>query len=292
MDAFWKLARERVVLFDGGLGTELLRRGLPRGACPELWNIERPEVIQDIHGRYFEAGSDVVSTNSFGGNPFRLAAHGLGDRCRELNIAAAQNALSGRPQGKFVAGSIGPSGKFLRPIGELQEQDLEKAFQTQAEALAEGGVDFLLIETMYDLREALCALRGARRACSLAIFVTMTFSLTPRGFFTVMGNSVRQCVREIAANDVPVLGANCTLDSAAMVDLVREMRRETALPILVQANAGQPGFAPDGGVVYAQSVEDYVRHVPSIIAAGANLIGGCCGTDPEYIRRMAALVKR
>jgi 5-methyltetrahydrofolate--homocysteine methyltransferase len=292
MDAFWRLLRERVVLFDGGMGTELLREGLPQGTCPELWNVDRPEVVREIHRRYFEAGSDVVSTNSFGGSAIKLAGHGLEDRCRELNLAAARNAAAVKPEGKFVAGSIGPSGKFLKPTGDLEEEDLVRAFVVQAEALTEGGVDFLLVETMYDLREALSALRGARSASSLPVFVTMTFGPTPRGYFTIMGNSVRQCVQELEKHQVPVVGANCTLDSAAMVGLVKELRKETSLPLLIQANAGQPRVSLDGKVVYSQDMEDYVRHVPLLIAGGANLIGGCCGTNPEYIRRMTAFVRR
>ena len=291
MDTFWSLLRQRIVLFDGGMGTELLREGLPRGACPELWNVDRPEVVKGIHRRYYEAGADVVCTNSFGGSPVKLAGHGLENRCRELNLAAARNAVAVRPRQKFVAGSIGPSGKFLKPTGDLEKEDLDRAFAVQADALSEGGVDFLLVETMYDLREAFSALRGARSVSSLPVFVTMTFGPTPRGFFTIMGDGVRQCVRELEKCGVPVVGANCTLDSAAMVGLVKEMRKETSLPLLVQANAGQPSITDEGKVVYSQDMEDYVRHIPMLITGGANLIGGCCGTTPEYIRRMAALIK-
>jgi 5-methyltetrahydrofolate--homocysteine methyltransferase len=291
MDAFWRLLGERVVLFDGGIGTELFREGLPQGTCPELWNIERPEVVRGIHRRYFAAGSDVVSTNSFGGSPLKLARHGLESRCRELNLAAARNAVAVKPEGKFVAGSIGPAGKFLKPTGDLEEEDLIRAFAVQAEALTEGGVDFLLAETMYDLREALSALRGARSGSPLPVFVTLTFSLKPRGFFTIMGNGVRQCVQELEKYHVPVVGANCTLDSEAMVGLVKEFRNETSRALLIQANAGQPSVSGDGKVVYSQDMEDYVRHIPLLIAAGANLIGGCCGTTPEYIRRMAAFIR-
>jgi len=291
MDAFWRLLRKRVVLFDGGIGTELMQEGLPQGTCPELWNVDRPEIVRGIHRRYFEAGSDVVSTNSFGGNPVKLAGHKLKDRCREFNLAAGRNAVAEKTGGKFVAGSIGPAGKFLKPTGELEEEDLTRAFAVQAEALAEGGVDFLLVETMYDLREAVCALRGARSVSPLPVFVTMTFGPTPRGFFTIMGNGVRQCIQELEKHHVPVVGANCTLDSAAMVGLVKEFRKETSLPLLIQANAGQPSVSGDGKVIYSQDMDDYIRHIPLIIAGGANLIGGCCGTNPEYIRRMAALIR-
>jgi 5-methyltetrahydrofolate--homocysteine methyltransferase len=287
---FWDLLQKRVILLDGGMGTELIRRGLPQGYCPELWNVEEPEQVEEIHRRYFEAGADVVTTNSFGGSPIKLAAHDLAGRAFELNRAAAENAVRARLESKFVAGSLGPTGKFLKPTGEYEENDFENGFGLQAEALAQGGVDFLLVETMYDLREALCALRGARSRSSLPVFVTMTFNRTPRGFFTLMGNSVRQCLLELEQNGVPIVGANCTLDSGEMADLVEEMRQEISLPILAQPNAGQPAASSDGKVTYSQDVDDYVRHIPQIIQNGANLIGGCCGTDPDYIRRMAAVI--
>jgi 5-methyltetrahydrofolate--homocysteine methyltransferase len=291
MNDFWQRLQERIILFDGGMGTELLREGLPQGYCPELWNVEKPELVEGIHRRYFDSGSDVVETNSFGGSPIKLAAHGLDDRAFELNLAAAENAVKAKPGGKFVAGSLGPTGKFLKPTGEYEEEDFEKTFGLQAEALTQGGVDFLLVETMYDLREALCALRGARRHSSLPVFVTMTFNRTPSGFFTLMGDSVRKCLLELEENETPVVGTNCTLDSGGMADLVKTMRRETSLPLLAQPNAGQPSVSSDGSVAYSQDIEDYVRHIPDIIQNGANLIGGCCGTDPGHIRRMAVLIR-
>lgn len=163
------LLKERTVLFDGGLGTELMRHGLPLGTCPETWNVERPDVVQGVHASYFEAGSDVVSTNSFGGNRIKLAAHGLENRARELNLAAARVARRAAPAGKFVAGSMGPTGKFLQPQGEFTEAEFEEAYGEQAGALAEGGVDLLIIETQYDLKEALAALKGARRAARKSV---------------------------------------------------------------------------------------------------------------------------
>lgn len=282
--------RERVLLFDGAMGTELIREGLPQGACPELWNVEKPAIIKKIHQSYFDAGTDAVSTNSFGGNRIKLASHKLEGRCFELNFAAARNAAEVKPEGKFVAGSIGPTGKFLKPHGDYEEKDFEEAFAVQAEGLTKGRVDFLLIETMYDLREALCALRAARSVSSLPVFITMTFNRTPRGFFTLMGNGIRQCLQELGGNGAIVLGANCTLNSADMADLVREMRRETSLPLLAQPNAGQPVLSPGDKVTYSQNVDDYVRYIPLLITNGANIIGGCCGTNPDYIRRMAELI--
>ncbi len=288
--SIFELIKERVVILDGGLGTELIRHGLPGGVCPESWNLERPEVVKGIHTSYFNAGSDVVSTNSFGANRIKLAPYGLQGKCYAFNLKAAQLAAEVRPEGKFVAGSMGPTGQLLRPQGELGEEEVEAAYAEQAGALSAGGVDFLLIETQYDIREALLAFRGARKCSDLPIFVTMTFNRNPEGYVTIMGNRVSQCIEELEAQGVCATGANCTLDISDMVDLVKVMRESTSLPLIVQANAGQPSLSYNGEVRYSRDVEGYVRFVPSLIRNGAHLIGGCCGTNPEYIGRIADVI--
>jgi len=191
------------VLLDGGFGTELFQRGFPRGACPETWNVDRPEVVKEIHRSYFEAGSDAVMANSFGGSAIKLASHGQDKRCYELNRAAARIANEVKPRGRFVGGDIGPTGKFLKPQGEFTEAEFEEAFAEQAKGLCDGKVDFLLIETQYDLREALCALRATRKAAAVPVFVSMTYNRVPRGFFTLMGNSVLQCLRSWKRKECP-----------------------------------------------------------------------------------------
>ncbi len=286
------LIRQRTVLLDGAMGTELMARGLPQGKFPEEWNIERPGVVQEIHRDYFLAGSDMVSTNSFGASRIKLAHHGLEGRTAELNGVAARLAREVAPSGKFVAGSIGPTGKLLKPLGEFTEEEFESVFAEQAGALADGAVDALLIETQYDLREALSALRGALRASRLPVFVTMTFAVNPRGYFTSMGDTISRCLKELEKEGARAVGANCTLNSEQMVGLVKAMRQETTLPLIAQANAGQPVVGSEGRVGYTQGLEDYVRFVPELIRAGANIVGGCCGTDPAFIKAMAESISR
>ncbi len=285
------LIKERTVLLDGGMGTELIRHGFPQRACPESWNKEKPEVVKSIHQNYFDAGADAVLTNSFGGSKIKLSSHGLEKQCYELNLAAARVANEVKPEGKFVAGSMGPTGKFLKPQGEFTEEEFEDAYAEQAKGLTDGKVDFLLIETQYDLREAICALKGARKSSDLPVFLTMTFNHYPRGFFTIMGNSVSQCVEELEKNDVPVIGSNCTLNSEEIVDMIKIMREGTSLPLIAQANAGKPSLSAEGEVSYSQGLEDYVSFIPQIIKNGANIVGGCCGTNPDYIRRMAQIIR-
>jgi 5-methyltetrahydrofolate--homocysteine methyltransferase len=284
------LVRSRTVLFDGALGTELMARGLGRGAPPELWNAEKPDLVREVHAAYFEAGADVVSTNSFGGAPLRLAAHGLENRAFALNRAAARLARDAAPPGRFVAGSMGPTGKFLEPQGQADESELSASYAEQARALIEGGVDLFIIETQYDLREALAALRGVQSVSPLPVFVTMTFGSTPRGCFTIMGDAAARAAAALEEAGAAAVGANCTLTSEQMVGCVRALRAATTLPVIAQANAGQPVPHPDGTVSYPQTVDEYVRHVPALVSAGAGIVGGCCGTTPAHIRAMAAVL--
>lgn len=285
-----ELIKKRTVVLDGGMGTELMKNGFSQGECPEKWNIEKPDVIKSIHRSYFEAGSDVVLTNSFGGSKLKLASYGLDEQCYELNRQAGLLANAVKPDGKFVAGSMGPTGKFLCPQGDYTEGEFEDAYGEQAKGLADGHVDFILIETQYDIKETLCALRAARKNATCPVFVTMTFEKYPRGFFTMMGNSVSQCIADLEDKNVPVIGANCTLDSADMSELIKIMRESTSLPLIAQANAGKATLSSEGEVSYSQGIDNYVKYVPQIIDNGAGIIGGCCGTDPGYIRRFTKIL--
>jgi 5-methyltetrahydrofolate--homocysteine methyltransferase len=285
---FLELCGQRTVVFDGALGTELIKRGLPQGDVPETWNRTHPDALREIHASYFDAGADVVTTNSFGASSIKLASHGSEDDAAEINRAAARLAVSARPAGRFVAGSIGPTGKFLKPQGEYDEVEFESSFAAQAAALAEGGADVLIIETMFDLREAICALRAARKAADVPVLVTMTYNKTKRGFFTLMGQSVSDCVQELGHLGAAAVGANCTLASEAMIPLAEALKTASSLPVIIQPNAGQPRIGPSGELIYAQSVEDYVRDVRAIVDLGTAIVGGCCGTTPSHIRALTA----
>jgi len=292
MHPLLELVRERTVLLDGAMGTELMTRGLGPGVPPELWNAERPDAVREVHAAYFEAGSDVVSTNSFGGTSIKLAAHRLEGRAFELNLAAARLAREAAPAGRYVAGSMGPAGRFLQPQGPATVAELVAAYAEQAQALADGGVDVFLIETQYDLREALAAVRGARSVSPLPAFVTMTFASFPRGYFTLMGDSAARSAAELEQAGVVAVGANCTLTSEQMVGCVRTLRAASVLPVIAQANVGQPVPRTDGAFSYSETAEDFVRFVPELIAAGAGFVGGCCGTNPAFIRAMAQTICR
>ncbi len=284
------LVKKRIILFDGGFGTMLISMGLDKGKASESWNFEHPEKVKQIHKAYFDAGSDVVITNTFGATKIKLSAKGLDDKADEINKVAAKLALEVCPEDGYVAGDIGPTGKFLKPMGEYTYDQFYQNFYQQAKALAQGGADSIIVETMYSLDEAKAAVKAAKDATELPIFATMTFNKTIKGFFTLMGENVGFCLQELEKAGASVVGANCTLVIDEMVELAPILREATALPILVQPNAGKP-ILRGGETSYVSSPDDFAASVPSLIDAGINAIGGCCGTNPSFIKLIAPLIK-
>ncbi len=280
-----ELIKQKVVLFDGAMGTMLLSAGLSLGKSPELWNLEQPSLVAEIHRRYYEAGSDVVHTNTFGGNPLKLANQGLSGQMELINLEAARIAKDVCPAGRFIAGDIGPSGKLLKPLGDGTPESLEACFREQAQALLKGGVDLISIETMFSLEEALAAIRGSRKAGSALVVASMTYNKTKKGFFTMMGESAKKCVAALDEAGADVIGSNCTLGSKDMIDLTREIRDATKKPILIQPNAGKP-VTRKGVTVYEQQSSDFAQDGRRIIEAGAEMIGGCCGTHSDFIQQL------
>jgi methionine synthase I (cobalamin-dependent) len=281
-----EILRTRTAVFDGGMGSMLIARGLAPGERPEAWNLERPEAVAEIHRSYYAAGADVVHTNTFGGNPIKLAGSALSARCEALNRAAAENAKRVCPPGRLVAGDIGPTGRFFDPVGDLTAPEAEACFRRQAEALLAGGADLISIETMMSLEEALAAVRAVKSLGEVFVIASLTYRRTPRGFFTLMGDGVAAAARALAEAGADAVGSNCTLGSADMAALAAELRAATRLPILIQPNAGKPR-ATDAGVVYDQSPAEFAADGLRIRAAGAEMIGGCCGTTPEFIAALA-----
>lgn len=285
-----ELADERVVIFDGAMGTMLLASGLPTGGTPEMWNIEQPGIVEEIHRQYYAAGSDVVHTNTFGGTALKLADNGHGDKAEQANIEAVKIAGRACPQGKFVAGDIGPTGRMLPPVGNASVEALEEAFYLQAAALIKGGADLISIETMFSLEEALAATRAAKRAGDCPVISAITYNKTPNGFFTMMGESVAQCAEAFEKAGADVIASNCTLGSGDMLELVKDMKAATAKPVLIQPNAGKP-VADDGETTrYEQTAQEFARDIKRIVDAGADMVGGCCGTNAEFIREMVRQV--
>ena len=279
---FIEKLQENTLLFDGAMGTMLMKAGQGSLKTPILLNLDEPELVKDIHRQYYDAGADAVITNTFGGSPLKLSADGLQDQMDELNREAVRLTRQACPEGKFVAGDIGPSGKMMQPLGEIAPQDMQENFFSQAEALIDAGVDLIIIETMYSLEEALAAVQGVRKAGDILLLVSMTYTKNKNGFFTVMGEDISRCVSELEEAGADMMGANCTLNSTDTIDLTRDLRAATDRPLLIQPNAGKP-VTTKGVTYYEQTPAEFAADAAKIHAAGADMIGGCCGTTPEFI---------
>lgn len=282
---FLEALRQRTIIFDGAMGTMLMEAGQASAKSPILLNAEQPNLVADIHKRYYETGADVVISNTFGGNPLKLAADGLEQQMELLNRQGAMLARKACPDGKFVAGDMGPCGKMLQPLGDISPEDMENNFFMQARVLIEAGVDLIIIETMYSLEEMLAAVNGVRRAGDILLLASMTFTQTKNGFFTMMGEGVTQCTAALEKAGVDMIGANCTLNSRDIIDLTKELRASTRRPILMQPNAGKP-VMHQGVTHYEQSPAEFAADAVKIRAAGADMIGGCCGTTPDFIQAL------
>lgn len=282
--------KERPLLFDGAMGTMLMKAGQGSVKTPILLNLDESELVTDIHRQYYDAGADVVITNTFGGSPIKLTADGLEDQMDALNREAVRLTRRACPEGKFVAGDIGPSGKMMQPLGEVAPVEMEENFYFQARALIDAGVDLVIIETMYSLEEALAAVQGVRRAGDILLLASMTYTKTKNGFFTVMGEDVSRCMAELAGAGADLMGANCTLNSTDTIELTAALRAATDSPLLIQPNAGKP-VVSKGVTYYEQTPAEFAADAAKIRAAGADMIGGCCGTTPEFIEAVANVIK-
>lgn len=279
-----RLSGEGVLVADGATGTMLQAAGLTEGTASESWNLTHPEKILDLHRAYLEAGSQIILTNSFGGSRFRLGKRGLEDKVREVNRAAAALAKEAAGQSAFVAGSMGPTGELMKPLGTLSYAVAVDAFTEQAGALAESGADAILVETMSDLNEAKAAIEGAKRATDLPILCTLSFD-TQR--HTMMGVSPRQAIKELWPLGMLAIGGNCgkTLDD--MEEVLRQMR--AAVPeatLMAKPNAGLPRMV-DRQAVYDVTPQVMAEYALRYAELGAKIVGGCCGSTPAHIKAMA-----
>ena len=282
------LAR-RPLLGDGATGTQLQQLGLLPGACGELWNITQPDRVRQVHQSYLAAGSDLLTTNTFGGTSCVLAGHGADQRVHELNYAGAKLAREIAGDRAWVLGDIGPYGGMLEPVGDDLPATVELAFRQQATALLEGGADAILIETMSDPAEAALAVQAARAAGAEFIIATYTFQKAGADYRTLMGTSVCAALAAVLAAGADVVGANCGTELSLddYVQLTAELAAATAgHPLMVQPNAGSPRYV-DGNICYDESAAQFAATVPRLNTAGATLIGGCCGSTPAHIAAMA-----
>lgn len=285
-----KLKSRHTLTSDGAWGTLLQARGLKPGECPESWNLDHPGEVLAIAKQYIEAGADMIETNSFGGSRFKLSHYGLDKKVSEINRSAAQISRQAAGSDKIVLGSVGPTGKILL-TEEVTEDELYQAFTEQCLALSQGGADAIVIETMSDMDEARIAVKAARENTSCEVICTMTFEKTVTGVYrTMMGVSPSDMVPVLKEAGADIIGANCGNGIAGMIAIVEEIRSvDKDIPVLIHANAGLPQYV-NGKTVFPETPEQMVEFVPSLVEAGASIIGGCCGTTPKHIRLIASLL--
>jgi methionine synthase I (cobalamin-dependent) len=279
-----QLTSQRPVLTDGAWGTELQKLGLAPGEIADSWNLLHPERVEEVARSYVEAGSAIILTNTFRANRVALGGHDLAAKITELNRAGVEISRRAAGNQALVFASIGPSGKLLM-AEEISEKELRDAFVEQANALAEGGPDALVIETMSDLAEAGIALDAAR-ATGLPVVVCMVFDSGKNQDRTLTGVTPERAAKELTERGSDVIGANCGKDIDAFIDVCRRLRAATDRPIWIKPNAGMPRLSGDS-VVYDTTPETFASYTPLLLEAGATFIGGCCGTNSQFIRAMS-----
>jgi methionine synthase I (cobalamin-dependent) len=273
------------VILDGALGTQLQALGLPPGEHPDLWNLAHPDRVRQVAAAYVAAGSRILLTNTFRSNRIALASHGGALRVEELNSAGVRIARDAAAGKALVFASMGSSGRMLMS-GDVSEEELLTAFTEQATALARAGADGIALETMTDLDEALIALRAVK-STRLPVVVSMVFDSGKEKDRTMMGKTPEQVASALTTEGADVIGANCGLGIEGSIPVCRRLKQATTLPVWIKPNAGLPAMV-DGRPTYRTTAAEFASHIPALRDAGADFIGGCCGTTPEFVRAIAA----
>lgn len=289
----FKTFASTVRVTDGAWGTQLQKQGLPPGSPPEIWNVSQPSAVETVAMSYVAAGSEVIITNTFGANRFVLANHGIEDRTAELAEAGARisrKAADSAGRGVQVFASIGPTGKIMM-MDEASPQAIMAAFAETAEALAFGGAQALVLESFAELAELELALRAVKKATDLPVVVSMTFASGPDKTVTMMGNKPADLAAMAIREGADAVGANCGIGPESYVLVAQKLREATDLPVWIKANAGLPTVTREG-TIFPMGPADFAAVMPRLIQAGANFVGGCCGTTPEHIRQVVRAVRR
>lgn len=273
------------VVTDGAWGTELQRRGLPVGACPDLWNLSEPSRVEEVARAYVDAGSQVILTNTFGANRFVLKRHQASEQVAEINRRGVEISRRAAGAKAKVFASLGPTGVMLM-MGEASEDDVQAAFAEQAAAMAAAGADGLVIETMSDPAETKLAVAAAK-ATGLPVVACMVFDSGKNLDRTMMGTTPEQAAETLLEAGADLIGSNCGQGVAGFVPICKRLHAASGRPVWIKANAGMPEMI-GGQTVYAQTPEQFTAYLPALVEAGAGLVGGCCGTSPAFIRALVA----
>ncbi|MFH1295850.1 MAG: homocysteine S-methyltransferase family protein [Bacteroidota bacterium] len=287
-----RIKQGEILVCDGAMGSLLMDRAKDHflGTCPEYLNLSHPEIIEEISGLYIHAGADIIETNTFGGSPLKLASYSLDDKTEEINRAAILAAKKASNDSTYICGSIGPSGKLLKPFGDTEPNEIYESFYRQIKVIVDSGADMIVIETMSDLNEAFLAVEATRNvSSSIPLIVSITYEFTPRGFYTIMGISIEIASKRLENKGVDLIGSNCGNGIENLVLIAKEYKKHTRLPLMIQANAGIPELRA-GVPVYPETPEFMAEKCKDLIACGVSIIGGCCGTTPEHISAIRNVV--
>ena len=285
-----RLRSREILIADGAIGSILLSRGLPKAQCPESYNISHTDVLTDIAKEYFEAGAEIIQTNTFGASPLKLKDYSLDEKTDSINRSAVQAVRNAVDDKAYISGSCGPSGKMLKPYGDIEPEEMYESFHMQITSLISAGVDIICIETMTDINEALFAIKAAKSISStIPVMATMTFDPTPRGFFTIMGTDIPTAVKMLSDSGADVIGSNCGNGIENMIKIAADIKAETEIPVIIQSNAGLPELK-DEKIIDSETPEFMAEKCKTLLSIGVNIIGGCCGTTPAHISAIAKVV--
>ena len=284
MSLLERIKENKTLLADGAMGTMLFQKGLEQGTASESINLTRPKILEEIAVAYKEAGSDILLTNTFGGSPLKLKMAGLDDQTEEINKAAIEAVRRACGDTSYIAASVGPSGKMLKPYGDVEPEVMKENFKRQISALAHAKVDAICIETMTDIHEAIIAVKAAKEiAGDIPIICTMTFDAKKKGFKTIMGVSIEQACKELVDAGADIIGSNCGNGIENMLKIATEFKQHSEVQLIFQANAGLPETVA-GKLVYKETPEMMAQAAKKIVDLGVAIIGGCCGTSPDHIK--------
>lgn len=281
------MTQEGVVLLDGATGSNLMKAGLPRGVSAEQWVTEHPDVLQELQRAYVEAGSKIIYAPTFAANRISLANFGLESQVEQLNtrlVKISREAVEGRA---FVAGDLTTTGQLMEPKGDMTYEKLYHAYQEQVRALADAGADLLVAETMLSVEETIVALDAAQSVCQLPVMCTLSLEADGTAMY---GGSAVEAVVSLQEMGAAAVGLNCSVGPDQLESVVRNMKEAATVPVIAKPNAGMPSINEKGEAVYSMNEDDFARYTKILVEAGAGIVGGCCGTTPDYIRKLAQIL--
>ena len=285
MDILEKIKKDGLV-FDGAMGSILINKGITGKEASELWNLNHPDIVKEIHQAYYDAGADVASANTYGASAIKLKKMGVTQSLENVNRTGVRIARQVCGKGQYVAGELGSLGDMLEPMGPVSFDEAVDSFAQQAGFLEDEGVDIFLIETIFDINIAFAAIKAVRSVSEKPIFCSLTFKKMKKGFFTIFGSNPKNSMKLLSEAGASAVGANCSIGSRTMIDLANEIKKSADVPVIIQPNAGLPKTTKHNTIFYPEDETFFADSIKKIKALGVEIVGGCCGTTPEYIKKI------